>query len=264
MMAQKKTKDPLHDYLIGTHRSFCTYWVFSGDRHCSCGRDKAIKQHEDMNRLLGVTKPTPIQERENKMKVIVIAGYPGSGKSTIMHGLIKRLEESGQIFKDTAKGSVTYMTSKGFIILGSYKAGEKFPGTDRYPMNVQPKACEFLLEAREMTPNKVILMEGDRLFNDKMIEFFKSNEFNIVLSLVQVEPALLNTRREARSNQNESWLKGRRSKVDRMALIYPFTYYLANGTKKEQDKSIQILFDEANGEDKVISNKTTKIKQLWK
>ena len=31
----------LDKYLKLEHRKTCTYWVFSGDRHCSCGRDKA-------------------------------------------------------------------------------------------------------------------------------------------------------------------------------------------------------------------------------
>jgi len=272
-MAQqsKKLKDPLHDYLTGRHRATCTYWVFSGDRHCSCGLDSAMKRYDELMRLIGVepaTTPAPKQTRKgNRMKVIMIAGYPGSGKSTIMRGVIDKLVQAGQVFKDTAKGSVTYMSSKNFIILGSYKPDEKFPGTDRYPMNVQPKAEEFMLEACKMTPNKTVLLEGDRLFNDKFIKFlrYKPDEFDLVLCLVHAQDSLVESRRAERSEQNPTWLKGRKSKVDRIALIYPFTHQLQNNTIKQQKESIEIIFKEATGGDtKATRSKETKLQQLWK
>ena len=268
-IVQKKKKaqdDPVLAYLETSHRSFCTYWVFSGDRHCSCGKDRAIKHYQNVLRLTGADVPAPQQEKEltNKMKVIIIAGYPGSGKSTIMRGVIEKMEQAGEAFKQTAKGSVTYMSSRNFIILGSYEVGEKFPGTDRYPMNVQPKAEEFILEAREMMPNKAILMEGDRLFNDKFLQFLKLHEFNVVLCLVQAQAELVEGRRAKRSEQNATWLKGRKSKVDRIALIYPFSHYLSNNNMKEQKQSIETIYAEASGEDKPTANQTTKIKEMWK
>jgi hypothetical protein len=35
---------PTLDKLLNRHAQTCTYWVFSGDRHCSCGRDKALEE----------------------------------------------------------------------------------------------------------------------------------------------------------------------------------------------------------------------------
>lgn len=32
------------DKVLKHHPKHCTYSVFSGDRHCSCGRDKAIQE----------------------------------------------------------------------------------------------------------------------------------------------------------------------------------------------------------------------------
>ena len=34
----------LDRYLSLPHRPTCTFWVFSGDRHCSCGRDAALQE----------------------------------------------------------------------------------------------------------------------------------------------------------------------------------------------------------------------------
>lgn len=34
-------KIPAIEKLLTHHARSCTYWIFSGDRHCSCGRDKA-------------------------------------------------------------------------------------------------------------------------------------------------------------------------------------------------------------------------------
>lgn len=32
------------DRVLLHHARTCTYWIFSGDRHCSCGRDAAITE----------------------------------------------------------------------------------------------------------------------------------------------------------------------------------------------------------------------------
>lgn len=197
------------------------------------------------------------------MKVIVIGGFPGSGKSVIMRGVIASLEQKGQVFKVQSKGSVRYMSSKDYIILGTYEPDEKFPGTDRYPMNIQPAAQTFLLEANKMYPNKTIIFEGDRLFNDKMLKFLKDNEFETVVCIVSTRRDLLEQRRNQRSEQNPSWRKGRESKVERMAIMYPISHYLPNNTKEEQDQSINKLVMEAQGAIAPIKTET-KLKQLWK
>ena len=35
------------------HARNCTYFSFSGDRHCSCGRDQALQELEAIERALG-------------------------------------------------------------------------------------------------------------------------------------------------------------------------------------------------------------------
>lgn len=43
-----KKQSALEHYLELPHRKTCMYWVFSGDRHCSCGRDAARKELEEL------------------------------------------------------------------------------------------------------------------------------------------------------------------------------------------------------------------------
>ena len=200
------------------------------------------------------------------MKVIVIGGYPGSGKSTIMRGVIKELEAQGYKFKDNRKGIIAYMEAKEITILGTYALDEKFPGTDRLPLNAQPDACRFITELEEAEQqqhgkDKVVIIEGDRLFNDKMLTFLGDK---VVLCIAFTARHLLEARREKRSEQNTSWRKGRETKVDRLAMTYPVHHHLQNNTKEDQEASIIELVQEINGvwEQKVSAR--SKIKDFWK
>jgi len=49
--AQVLKTDAIHRRLEHHARS-CTYWIFSGDRHCSCGRDQALQELEAIERTL--------------------------------------------------------------------------------------------------------------------------------------------------------------------------------------------------------------------
>ena len=195
------------------------------------------------------------------MKVIVIGGYPGSGKSTIMRGVIKELEQQGKRFKDNRKGIISYMETDGITILGTYAPDEKFPGTDRLPLNAQPDACKFIREIAA-TGKDVVILEGDRLFNDKMLTFLNETGYNVVLCIVFTAKHLLESRRERRSEQNASWRKGRETKVDRLAMTYPVQHHLQNNTQEEQESCVNELLQEINGEWKSAPVKS-KIKSFW-
>lgn len=36
------------DKFFASHKRSCTFYIFSGDRHCSCGRDDAIAEVQKM------------------------------------------------------------------------------------------------------------------------------------------------------------------------------------------------------------------------
>lgn len=197
------------------------------------------------------------------MKVIVIGGYPGSGKSTIVRGVIKELQEAGEEPNAGRFGSVRWLRYPSVIILGSYDEGEKFPGTDRLPMNVQPEAQTAMLNLRRDYPTSVVLLEGDRLFNDKFLNFLKSNDFDVVLCITFMARHLLEQRRNARSGQNEAWRKGRQTKVDRISMQHPVHHQLQNSTLEDQEESVAELLREIRGEWKSKKVESS-IKNLWK
>ena len=44
------------DKVLKNHARSCAYYVFSGDRHCSCGRDAAIKELADKDAELAALR----------------------------------------------------------------------------------------------------------------------------------------------------------------------------------------------------------------
>jgi len=193
------------------------------------------------------------------MKVIVVGGYPGSGKSTITRAMLKILEGQGHKFKSERKGLVSWMESDKLIILGSYKEDELFPGTDRFPLNVQPEAQRFIFS--RIPEDKTIFFEGDRLFNDKMLKFLEHNA-QVVLCIVTMSRELLEERRDQRSEQNASWRKGRETKVDRISMTYAVHHHLKSDTQQDLERSAEELVKEINGDWKSHPVKS-KIKSYW-
>jgi dephospho-CoA kinase len=200
------------------------------------------------------------------MKVIVIGGYPGVGKSTIVNRVLEDLSSQGRNFiLNKHDKLVTYMADQtGLIVMGTYGKGETFPGTDRFAMNVQPEAMAFLEELRDITDREItVLFEGDRLFNGKMLDWLHKENFQRVLCIVEADQTVVIQRRQARSNQNEAWRKGRQTKVDRISMSYPVDHWLPNTTKEEQDKSVQELIQEIKGTWK-RTVPGSQLKDFWK
>lgn len=187
------------------------------------------------------------------MKVILIGGYPGSGKSTIVKRVIMELDSQGVHFNHKKFGKlVKYMESKKLLIVGEYTFAkdELFPGTDKLSMGVQPEAEKFFIEVYKKNPDQLILLEGDRLFNKSMIMFlkyFKGIEVDLRICLVQLSRKNLEQRRNSRSEQDGKWRKGRETKVDRIATEFPIHHYLKNDTEKEQAASVEELLLEIEG-----------------
>lgn len=207
------------------------------------------------------------------MKIIVIGGYPGVGKSTIVLGAIRKLEEKGVTFTTASFGKLVHYLEgdNELIILGKYEEGNQFPGTDTFAMNAQPEVMEFLLQARGVEfiskmgkhpRNPTVLFEGDRLFNGKMLDFLRENSFDTVLCVVEADESRVKARRQERSEQDENWVKGRKTKVDRLALAYPVEHVLLNNTKKEQQASVEELIAEIHGTWKRVKPESA-LKGYW-
>lgn len=142
------------------------------------------------------------------MKVIAIGGEPGAGKTTLMWKLIDQLKPEA---KFSEYKLVPYHQKDNVYILGKYEKGETFAGTDRMSMSVQPAAIKFL----STLPNDaVVIYEGDRLFTASFLEDCNDKyDLEIIyLSTTKDERKIRYAQRG--SEQNETWLAGRESKVN--------------------------------------------------
>lgn len=150
------------------------------------------------------------------MRLVYLIGEPGCGKSTAVR----------EAFPDTAIFHVErkpfahtfYRNAQGLV--EAIELGERrppFSGTDCLSMSVQPKVMDWLLAARY--EHSLVIGEGDRLGNAKFLLAVNELE-NIDLTVVKVETptAVVKLRRRMRDGggQNEAWVKGRQSKVEKL------------------------------------------------
>jgi ABC-type dipeptide/oligopeptide/nickel transport system ATPase component len=151
------------------------------------------------------------------MIVIGIGGNPGCGKTTLMRSLIELL---GPI-KHEKIGSLVYgrIEDAKVFVLGDYRGENVFAGTDRLSMSVQPDAVKVLHHWAKHNPDWTVLFEGDRLFGQSFLDVVQNIEcVKLKLFLLDCSPEELARRRKKRnSHQNEIWLKGRESKIKRIA-----------------------------------------------
>ncbi len=141
------------------------------------------------------------------MKVIAIGGEPGSGKSTLMKEVIKHygVEPKYDAFK-----LVPYLQKDNIYVLGKYEEGEVFSGTDRMSMAVQPEAIKFLTT---LPTNSIVFYEGDRLFTASFLEDCL-DKYELKIIYLSTDKEIRKERyKERGSNQNETWLQGRETKI---------------------------------------------------
>ena len=174
------------------------------------------------------------------MKIIAIGGEPGSGKSTLMKEVLSK-KDWVKVY-DKVK-LVPYMQSGDNYILGKYDDGETFSGTDRMSMAVQPEAVKFLASL----PNSaIVLFEGDRLFTASFLENFVDTYETDILYLETDKTIREDRYKERGSNQNETWLRGRESKIanilSNMSLMFN-TSKFKNNTLQEQKTIVEYIMD---------------------
>jgi hypothetical protein len=129
---------------------------------------------------------------------------------------------------------VPYLQYDCNYILGKYDEGETFSGTDRMSMAVQPEAVKFLASLHK---DSVVLFEGDRLFTSTFLEHCVNN-YNTDIIYLETDKAVRQERyKERGSNQNETWLQGRETKIanilTNMTLMFN-TVKFKNNNKEDQ------------------------------
>lgn len=171
-------------------------------------------------------------------KIIALGGVPGSGKTTLMKRLIEQFDFEPH-YSDVQL--VPYLRDDNLFLLGKYEDGEVFGGTDKMSMAVQPHALNFInsLDAA------IIIYEGDRLFGTSFLEELMAAGHEVKIFILDVDKNLLADRYAARgSNQNETWLAGRHSKVNNIRSNLEWLdiiTILPHNTEADTDNAVEVL-----------------------
>lgn len=138
--------------------------------------------------------------------LLYLIGVPGVGKTSTLRGAL--MDITGQAVTSSVPQFIIY---PGGAQLGI--AREQFGGTDAYDMAVQPKAIDWLRDC----PFPAVVAEGDRLGNPKFFSAALRAKWELSICWVDAPLDVTAKRRRGRgSNQSESWLRGRITKIDNL------------------------------------------------
>ena len=110
-------------------------------------------------------------------------------------------------------------------------------------MAVQPEAVKFLAT---LPSDAVVLFEGDRLFTASFLEHCVENYDTDILYLETDKSIREDRYKERGSNQNETWLRGRESKIanilSNMTLMFN-TSKFKNNTLQDQEIIVDYIMN---------------------
>jgi broad-specificity NMP kinase len=183
-----------------------------------------------------------IQMTSNEQKVrkiIAIGGSPGTGKTSLFREYMKG--KDFQSLEPAKLVSAMYNNDRDLYILGKYEEGETFAGTDRLSMAVQPPMQEWIA-----SHNCNVLFEGDRIFNQKFLEFamkLPNTELHVVF-LDAPKDELTRRYKERGSDQSEKFLRGRETKYNNLLSNFDLMSYVTefkNIDLEDQGKVLEFL-----------------------
>ena len=165
---------------------------------------------------------------------LYILGQPGAGKSAILAATLKGVMAS-QVPKPV--NHIVYQ-NRG-IQLGARREG--FSGTDALALNAQPTVVSWLTSIT--FPYKAVVAEGDRLANEKFFSSLLQQEspyaWSVMVIHLDVPDEVAAERCAARgSNQDPTWVAGRRTKVKRLAANW--AGLTLDGTKSIEELVVQL------------------------
>lgn len=153
------------------------------------------------------------------MKTIYLLGAPGTGKTTLAD-LIKKRWGKPKPCKDLLAHEIFSCGKQYNISLG--KNRPPFSGTDTLSNAVIEKVEQIYLAWEKFDKINFILGEGDRLAISRMMELAKKHG-TLYSFYLHAPEETIHERRILRANQNglklqnQSWIKGRSTKHQRLA-----------------------------------------------
>lgn len=148
--------------------------------------------------------------------VIAIGGQPAAGKSKIVEALLQRIGSNPVAFTYGLVNGILYGQKQQLAVIGRYGEHRMFPGTDGLSMQAQPHFDALLSEWADLIGlhGRIVLFEGDRLFNRITLSRVIQLQLPHFFYLVETTPELLQQRHISRvDTQSTAWLKGRATKI---------------------------------------------------
>ena len=170
---------------------------------------------------------------------ILLAGVPASGKSTIFREVRDKLFDIQIPFKYKKLRGIR--NENGRIQMLGVFDNSKHEGTDKLSMTVIDDALEYI-KSLEPGFKKVVLLEGDRLLNERFIEETKAK----VIIIEASQYTLLKRHIERKDNQSETFLKRCKTKVSNIQKKYGLQT-LQNNTEIEKDYIVKTISKEVIG-----------------
>ena len=145
-------------------------------------------------------------------KNILLIGCAGTGKTWVMKSIINNFKCE----KRQKIGKFYFHSSDDIVVVGKYD-GSMFEGSDRLSMSVMTDIDDFL----SYTKNKIVILEGDRFMNAKLIDKAKP-------IIIKISGDGSKGRSLRGSNQTERHLKAITTRVNNIKLAS--TDYLVNNS----------------------------------
>jgi hypothetical protein len=188
--------------------------------------ESLLQQAEDAAPPAKAVSPwgtAPLQR--DRPLILGVGGEPATGKTTLFRRVREELPGAAEVFKYKSMQAERWDEAK-VVFLGFYAEGDRYGGTDKLGLSVQPDASHFLregLKELEGPPHAwTVLFEGDRLFNDSFLTGPCAESGDLRAWILTCDPEVKEKRRRARGDaHSEVFLKGRHTKYSNLPGLLP-------------------------------------------